>query len=89
MTEASAPDRPAGVTIRRVAPGDPLPTSDVVREAADDLARSRGWPNAPRGAIEHLLARGWRYGDAVTLVPASAPWGRWDRYVMSGADAPP
>jgi len=44
-------------------------------------------PGAARGAIELLLARGWRYGDAVTLVLTSAPWGRWDRYVTSGADA--
>jgi hypothetical protein len=34
-----------------------------------------------------LLDHGWRYGDGVTLVLTSAPWGRWDRYVTSGADA--
>jgi GNAT superfamily N-acetyltransferase len=44
-------------------------------------------PGAARPTIERLLARSWRYGDAVTLVLTSAPWGRWDRYVTSGADA--
>jgi GNAT superfamily N-acetyltransferase len=42
---------------------------------------------AARDTVAQLLARGWRYGDAVTLVLTSAPWGRWDRYVTSGADA--
>jgi GNAT superfamily N-acetyltransferase len=44
-------------------------------------------PGAARDTVAQLLARGWRYGDAVTLVLTSAPWGRWDRYVTSGADA--
>jgi GNAT superfamily N-acetyltransferase len=44
-------------------------------------------PGVARPTIARLLARGWRYGDAVTLVLTSAPWGRWDRYVTSGADA--
>jgi GNAT superfamily N-acetyltransferase len=44
-------------------------------------------PGAARDAVRSLLARGWRYGDAVTLVLTSAPWGLWDRYVTSGADA--
>jgi GNAT superfamily N-acetyltransferase len=44
-------------------------------------------PGAARDAVGVLLARGWRYGDAVTLVLTSAPWGHWDRYVTSGADA--
>jgi GNAT superfamily N-acetyltransferase len=44
-------------------------------------------PGPARDAIGRLLARGWRYGDPVTLVLTSAPWGRWDRYVTSGADA--
>ena len=44
-------------------------------------------PGAARAAIELLLSRGWRYGDGVTLVLTSGPWGRWDRYVTSGADA--
>jgi len=100
MTEVGAPDRLAGITIRRATPSDSLSTYDVVREAVDDLARSRGMaaglgatsarvriPGAARGAIELLLARGWRYGDTVTVVLTSAPWGRWDRYVTSGADA--
>ena len=44
-------------------------------------------PGVARDAVTRLLARGWRYGDSVTLVLTSAPWGRWDRYVTSGADA--
>jgi GNAT superfamily N-acetyltransferase len=44
-------------------------------------------PGAARPSIAGLLARGWRYGDGVTLVLSSAPWGRWDRYVTSGGDA--
>jgi GNAT superfamily N-acetyltransferase len=44
-------------------------------------------PGVARAAIAGLLARGWRYGDGVTLVLSSAPWGRWDRYVTSGGDA--
>ena len=44
-------------------------------------------PGAARDAVRALLARGWRYGDAVTLVLTSEPWGRWDRYVTSGGDA--
>ena len=44
-------------------------------------------PGAARDAVRLLLARGWRYGDAVTLVLTSAPWGQWDRYVTSGGDA--
>lgn len=44
-------------------------------------------PGVAREAVARLLARGWRYGDAVTLVLTSASWGRWDGYVTSGADA--
>jgi GNAT superfamily N-acetyltransferase len=44
-------------------------------------------PGVARETVAHLLTRGWRYGDAVTLVLTSAPWGRWDGYVTSGADA--
>jgi GNAT superfamily N-acetyltransferase len=44
-------------------------------------------PGVARNAIGRLLARGWRYGDGVTLVLTSAQWGRWDHYVTSGADA--
>ncbi len=44
-------------------------------------------PGVAREPVTRLLARGWRYGDAVTLVLTSAPWGHWDRYVTSGADA--
>jgi hypothetical protein len=44
-------------------------------------------PGVARPAVRALLARGWRYGDGVTLVLTSAEWGSWDRYVTSGADA--
>jgi ribosomal protein S18 acetylase RimI-like enzyme len=44
-------------------------------------------PGVARAAIARLLDRGWRFGDAVTLVLTSAPWGRWEGYVTSGADA--
>ncbi len=40
-----------------------------------------------RSAIARLLARGWRYGEAPVLVLTSAPWGHWEGYVTSGADA--
>ena len=44
-------------------------------------------PGVARAAVAELLDRGWRYGDGVTLVLTSAPWGRWEGYVTSGADA--
>ncbi len=44
-------------------------------------------PGVARQAIAGLLARGWRYGDGVTLVLTSGPWGHWERYVTSGGDA--
>jgi predicted N-acetyltransferase YhbS len=44
-------------------------------------------PGVARDAIADLLTRGWRYGDGVTLVSTSAPWGHWEGYVTSGADA--
>ena len=44
-------------------------------------------PGVARPTIAALLARGWRYGDGVTLVLTSAPWGRWEGYVTSGGDA--
>jgi hypothetical protein len=44
-------------------------------------------PGVARAAVARLLARGWRYCDAVTLVLTSGHWGRWDGYVTSGADA--
>ena len=44
-------------------------------------------PGLARPAVAALLARGWRFGDGVTLVLSSAPWGHWDRYVTSGGDA--
>ena len=58
----------------------------VAAELGATSARARV-PGAARGAIERMLAHGWRYGDGVTLVLTSAPWGRWDHYVTSGADA--
>ena len=44
-------------------------------------------PGVARTTVSSLLDRRWRYGDAVTLVLTSAPWGRWEGYVTSGADA--
>jgi GNAT superfamily N-acetyltransferase len=71
-------------------PADLAPAVDasigVAAELGATTARMRV-PGAARGAIELMLARGWRYGDGVTLVLTSAPWGHWDRYVSSGADA--
>jgi GNAT superfamily N-acetyltransferase len=58
----------------------------VAAELGAATARVR-IPGVARDAIGMLLDRGWRYGDGVTLVLTSAPWGRWDRYVTSGADA--
>ena len=61
-------------------------TIGVAAELGAATARLR-IPGVARPAIERLLGRGWRYGDAVTLVLTSARWGRWDGYVTSGADA--
>ncbi len=58
----------------------------VAAELGATTARVR-IPGLARDTTGQLLARGWRYGDGVTLVLTSAPWGRWDRYVTSGADA--
>jgi GNAT superfamily N-acetyltransferase len=58
----------------------------VATELGATSARARV-PGAARGAIELMLDHGWRYGDGTTLVLTSAPWGRWDRYITSGADA--
>jgi predicted N-acetyltransferase YhbS len=44
-------------------------------------------PGVARSTIADLLDRGWRYGDAPTLVLTSGPWGHWEGYVTSGADA--
>ena len=44
-------------------------------------------PGVARATIADLLARGWRYGDSPTLVLTSGPWGHWEGYVTSGADA--
>ena len=44
-------------------------------------------PGVARSTIADLLARGWRYGDGATLVLTSGPWGHWEGYVTSGADA--
>lgn len=71
-------------------PGDLAPaveaTVGVAAELGATTARLR-IPGVARPAIERLLSRGWRYGDAVTLVLTSTRWGRWDGYVTSGADA--
>lgn len=71
-------------------PADLAPAVDASIGAAAELGATTARvriPGVARPAIERLLARGWRYGDAVALVLTSAPWGRWDRYVTSGADA--
>jgi GNAT superfamily N-acetyltransferase len=73
-----------------VEPVDLAPAVDAAVAMAAQLGASSARlriPGVAREAIERLLARGWRYGDAVTLVLTSAPWGLWDRYVTSGADA--
>ena len=93
-------DRPVGYAyvqadgaIGPIAVLDPADLGDAV-EASIGVAAELGAtsarvriPGAARGAIERMLDHGWRYGDGVTLVLTSAPWGRWDRYVTSGADA--
>jgi GNAT superfamily N-acetyltransferase len=69
---------------------DLAPALDAAIAVAADLGASTARvriPGVARAAIARLLARGWRYGDAVTLVLTSASWGRWDGYVTSGADA--
>lgn len=71
-------------------PADLAPVVEASIAAAADLGATSARvriPGAARPTISRLLARGWRYGDAVTLVLSSEPWGRWDRYVTSGADA--
>lgn len=71
-------------------PADLAPALDASIAVAAGLGATTAYvriPGAAREAVAMLLARGWRYGDAVTLVLTSAPWGRWDRYVTSGADA--
>ena len=73
-----------------LAPADLAPTLDASIAVAADIGAATARvriPGVAREAIAGLLARGWRYGDAVTLVLTSAPWGQWDRYVTSGADA--
>ena len=93
-------DRPVGYAyvqadgaLGPIAVIDPADLADAV-EASIGVATELGAtsarvrvPGAARGAIGRMLDRGWRYGDGVTLVLTSAPWGRWDRYVTSGADA--
>lgn len=71
-------------------PADLAPALDASIAAATELGAASARvriPGVAREAVGRLLARGWRYGDAVTLVLTSAPWGRWDGYVTSGADA--
>lgn len=71
VTQVAATDRLEGITIRLATPADSAPTSEVFVDATDHLAGTRGW----------------RYGEGMTVVLTSAPWGRWDRYVTSGGDA--
>ncbi len=72
---------------------DPADLADAVEASiavAADLGATTARvriPGVAREAVARLLARGWRYGDAVTLVLTSRRWGRWDGYVTSGADA--
>jgi hypothetical protein len=74
-----------------VASPDDLP--DAVHLAIDEVARLGGRtarvriPGVARTTIRRLLSGGYRYGDGVILVLASGPWGHWEGYVTSGADA--
>jgi GNAT superfamily N-acetyltransferase len=74
-----------------VASPDDLPAAvDLAIAQADVLGARTGRiriPGVARPTVASLLRRGWRYGDAVTLVLTSAPWGHWEGYVTSGADA--
>lgn len=69
---------------------DLAPTLEASIAVAASLGATRARvriPGAARVAIGGLLRRAWRYGDGMTVVLTSAPWGRWDRYVTSGGDA--
>ncbi len=71
-------------------PADLAPAVEAAVAAAAELGAATARvriPGVARPAVRALLARGWRYGDAVTLVLTSGTWGSWDRYVTSGADA--
>ncbi len=71
-------------------PADLGPAVEAAVGAAAELGAATARvriPGVARPAVRALMARGWRYGDAVTLVLTSARWGRWERYVTSGADA--
>jgi len=76
-----------------VAVGDPADLPDAVDLAIGEAARLGATtarvriPGVARSTIAVLLDRGWRYGDAPTLVLTSGPWGHWEGYVTSGADA--
>jgi hypothetical protein len=58
VTQVAAPDRLDGITIRPATPADSAPTYEVLIDATDHLARSRGWPHTPRPATppERFLA---------------------------------
>ncbi len=63
---------------------------DLCVQAAGEVGASAAHvriPGVARSSIARLLHRGWRYGDAPVLVLTSAPWGHWEGYVTSGADA--
>ena len=71
-------------------PADLAPAVEAAVGRAADLGATTARvriPGRARASVAGLLARGWRYGDGVTLVLSSAPWGHWDRYVTSGGDA--
>lgn len=71
-------------------PADLAPALDASIALSASLGATRARvriPGAARAAIGGLLTRGWRYGDGMTVVLTTAPWGRWDRYVTSGGDA--
>ena len=85
----SRPMAPSGRSPSPIRPGCRPPWTSPVGEAASlgaSTARVR-IPGVARSTIADLLARGWRYGDGPTLVLTSAPWGHWEGYVTSGADA--
>jgi len=71
-------------------PEDLAETVDLVVRAAGELGATAAHvriPGVARSSIARLLAKGWRYGDGPVLVLTSAPWGHWEGYITSGADA--
>jgi GNAT superfamily N-acetyltransferase len=71
-------------------PADLAAAVDAAIVVAADLGATTARvriPGVARATVAALLARGWRYGDSMTVVLTSAGWGRWNGYVTSGADA--